>query len=156
MGLINTTFLKWWIQFFVLIFAAYMMHELDLFRQLWEVDQTFISFGLIGLFIICTCTIGYLSFRNDYSVHEKYSNYIWFSADTMITLGLVGTVIGFMFILGSFAELDVSNHVSVLETMSHFSIGMATALTTTLTGLVCSTLTKMQMIILENQYEEAN
>lgn len=60
----------------------------------------------------------------------------WFLVDLMAKLGFLGTVIGFIAMLGSVAdtaEIDVSVMQRVLRQMSY---GMGTALYTTLAGLV--------------------
>ena len=60
----------------------------------------------------------------------------WFLVDLMAKLGFLGTVVGFIAMLGSVAdtaEIDVSVMQRVLRQMSY---GMGTALYTTLAGLV--------------------
>ena len=52
----------------------------------------------------------------------------WFVSDVMLKLGLLGTIIGFIFMLGSvanIADFDVSNMQKILR---HMSNGMGTAL----------------------------
>ena len=84
----------------------------------------------------------------------KLSNYIWFASETMITLGLIGTVAGFLLMLSSaFENLDVGNIENVQKVISNMALGMSTALCTTLAGLVGSVLTKIQMVILENNLD---
>ena len=69
----------------------------------------------------------------------------------MVTLGLIGTVAGFLLMLSSaFDNLDISNVENVQKVISNMALGMSTALCTTLSGLVGSVLTKIQMVILEN------
>jgi biopolymer transport protein ExbB/TolQ len=72
----------------------------------------------------------------------------------MITFGLIGTVAGFLLMFSSaFDNLDVGNIENVQEVISSMALGMSTALCTTLAGLVGSVLTKIQMVILENNLE---
>ena len=54
----------------------------------------------------------------------------------------------------AFDNLDVKNVENVQEVITDMSLGMSTALCTTLVGLVCSVLTKVQMVILENNQDE--
>ena len=78
----------------------------------------------------------------------------WFVTDIMLKLGLLGTIIGFIFMLGSvvdIADFDVSTMQKVLR---HMSTGMGTALYTTLTGLICSMLTAMQYHMIDRQADE--
>ncbi len=58
-------------------------------------------------------------------------------ADLMLKLGLLGTVVGFIIMLGSLSNLD-SVDITVMQTLlSEMSGGMKVALFTTLTGMMC-------------------
>ena len=105
---------------------------------------------IITIFIAASIATGFLSFRSEY-VYKKISNYIWFASETMVTLGLIGTVAGFLLMLSSaFDNLDVSNVENVQKVISNMAMGMSTALCTTLSGLIGRVLTKIQMVSLEN------
>ena len=57
----------------------------------------------------------------------------WFIGEACMTVGMVGTVIIFMLMLGSsFAEIDPSNIESMKRVITDMVIGMSTALLTTL------------------------
>jgi len=78
----------------------------------------------------------------------------WFFTDIMIKLGLLGTIIGFVLMLGSVvnvSDFDVSTMQSILQQMS---AGMGTALYTTFAGLVCSILTASQFYLLDQAADE--
>ena len=69
----------------------------------------------------------------------------------MLALGMIGTVAGFIIMLGSsFEGLDVENVESLKQTLTDMAIGMSTALYTTLTGLIFSQFTKVQLVNLES------
>ena len=146
----SKAFLLWWIQVVTVLFAAILIFTYGWFDKLWNADQTKISFIIITIFFATSIATGFLSFRSD-TQHIKLSNYIWFASETMVTLGLIGTVAGFLLMLSSaFDNLDVSNVENVQKVISNMALGMSTALCTTLSGLVGSVLTKVQMVILEN------
>ena len=146
----SKAFLLWWIQIVTVSFAAILILTYGWFEKLYESDQTKISFIIITIFIAASIATGFLSFRSEY-VYKKISNYIWFASETMVTLGLIGTVAGFLLMLSSaFDNLDVSNVENVQKVISNMALGMSTALCTTLSGLIGSVLTKIQMVILEN------
>ena len=146
----SKAFLLWWIQVVTVSFAAILIFTYGWFDELWDADQTKISFIIIVIFVATSIATGFLSFRSD-TQYVKLNNYIWFASETMVTLGLIGTVAGFLLMLSSaFDNLDVSNVENVQKVISNMALGMSTALCTTLSGLVGSVLTKIQMVILEN------
>jgi biopolymer transport protein ExbB/TolQ len=57
---------------------------------------------------------------------------------------MVGTVIGFIMMLSGFATLDISEIDTVQALIKELGTGMSTALYTTLAGLICSLLLKIQ------------
>ena len=65
-------------------------------------------------------------------------------------MGMVGTVIGFILAFSNFTELDVTNIESMRLVLRTMATGIGTALWTTLIGLVCNTLLKLQLINYEN------
>jgi len=78
----------------------------------------------------------------------------WFVTDILLKLGLVGTIIGFILMLGSIANtasLDVNTMQKVLREMSG---GMGTALFTTLAGLIGSILLGLQYLLLDKSADE--
>jgi hypothetical protein len=73
----------------------------------------------------------------------------WFMVDILIKLGLLGTIIGFIFMLASVSvtdSMDVASLKSIIKSMSN---GMGTALYTTLTGLVASMILAIQYLLVE-------
>jgi len=147
---LSKAFLLWWIQVVTVSFAAILIFTYGWFEKLYDADQTKISFIIIVIFTAASIATGFLSFKSD-KKHRTLSNYIWFASETMVTLGLIGTVAGFLLMLSSaFDNLDVSNVENVQKVISNMALGMSTALCTTLSGLVGSVLTKIQMVILEN------
>lgn len=72
-----------------------------------------------------------------------------FASDTLMKLGLLGTIIGFIIMLAPIAGLDASDKVMMRSSMSLMSDGMAVAMYTTLAGLVGSILLKIQYYMLD-------
>ena len=78
----------------------------------------------------------------------------WFCSDIMLKLGLIGTVIGFIIMLSSLADIttfDVTLLQGVLTTMGS---GMGVALYTTLSALITGVLIAIQYYNLESGCEE--
>ena len=73
----------------------------------------------------------------------------WFAVDVLLKLGLLGTIVGFILMLGSVTEtvsFDVNTMQEVLRQMSN---GMGTALYTTMVGLIGSVSLGLQYLLLD-------
>ena len=74
-------------------------------------------------------------------------------SDLFLSIGMIGTVIGFISMLSGFSGLDVDNAETVQDLIKQLGQGMSTALYTTLVGLVCSVLLKIQYFNLNQGIE---
>ena len=122
---------------------------------MWDSDKTKISVFILGMFVLATLVMGYLSFKGSHEDMwdraERLENYVMFGADTMITIGMVGTLVGFLMMLNTaFIDLDVNDVKNVQSAIANMAIGMSTALVTTLVGMICSTLTRLQLLVYDH------
>jgi hypothetical protein len=78
----------------------------------------------------------------------------WFIADLLLSLGLLGTVIGFIVMLGPISGLDAGDQSAIKGALAAMSGGMAVALYTTLTGLIGGMLLKIQGFLLDGAVDE--
>ena len=72
-----------------------------------------------------------------------------FASDTLMKLGLLGTIIGFIIMLAPIAGLDVADKLAMKSSMGLMSDGMAVAMYTTLAGLIGSILVRIQYYMLD-------
>ncbi len=72
-----------------------------------------------------------------------------FASDTLMKLGLLGTIIGFIIMLAPIATMDAADKVAMKSSMGLMSDGMAVAMYTTLAGLVGSILVRIQYYMLD-------
>ena len=69
----------------------------------------------------------------------------WFISDFVLTIGMIGTVSGFLLMLtGAFAGVDLTDEVAIKNVLEKMAQGISTALYTTLFGLICGSLLKIQ------------
>ena len=78
------------------------------------------------------------------SEFEKKISYGLIASDVALKLGLLGTIIGFILMLKPIADLNSTSPEDLKMALSSMSSGMAVALYTTLTGLIVSTLLRIQ------------
>lgn len=144
--------LKWWLLFCVMLTASAVIYNLGFFHEVWNKDQTKLSFVILGLFLISSLWIGTKTWKSKKkTITESEGDSLWFIAETMLTIGMIGTVAGFILMLGqSFSSIDATQPETLKIALRDMALGMSTALYTTLIGLVCSQLTKIQMMIFES------
>ena len=73
----------------------------------------------------------------------------WFFVHLLVKLGLLGTVVGFVLMLGSFADINSIEFADLQDMIGRMAVGMGVALTTTLVGLVSSMLLGFQYLMLD-------
>lgn len=146
--------LKWWlIVCAVLISSLAGMYFFDLHLSLYNADVTKISFVIITIFVSTTIWIGNATKGLLYKELLKTEDVSvgWFISESLMALGMIGTVVGFLLMLGTaFGNIDVNDTESLQLALTQMATGMSTALYTTLTGLVCSLLIKVQLVNYES------
>ena len=142
--------LRWWLIFCLTILAGGIAIYFDIHKELYEADQTKISFLILTIFVLTSIWIGVITKLLDRTVELG-----WFIAEACLALGMIGTVTGFLLMLnGAFTQIDLSNPTTIQNSLINMALGMSTALYTTLTGLVCSLALKIQLVNVENEYRE--
>lgn len=159
----HSIFLKWWWFFSLLIVTTIGLFVFDVHNTLWENDKTKLSFLILSIFYGMTIHCGYESWLLSKLVNgeiDKIKNINirhesgWFASDVLLTMGLIGTVAGFILMLaGAFIGINIADVSSVQQALANMAVGMSTALYTTLTGLISSTLLKFQYFRLQQDFE---
>ena len=142
---------KWWLIFCLILLGMCTCVYFNIHKELYAADVTRLSFLIISIFTCTSIWIGMKTYKvgiqQDYN---QQSNVGWFISESCLALGMVGTVTGFLIMLGTaFENVDVSNAMTLQQALSDMATGMSTALWTTLVGLVCSLIIKVQLVNLE-------
>lgn len=150
-------FLKWWLFFTVICVAAIFVQYAGFYAVLWEKDSSYLSWAILGIFVFFSLLCGGYILRvcasppkdkasfEDYLRQEEVG---WFFSEFCLTLGMIGTIVGFIFMLSGFEGIDMNKPQTVQSLLSDLGKSMSTALYTTLVGLVCGVLLKIQYFIL--------
>ena len=143
--------LKWWLVFCLTLLGMCACVYFNIHKDLYAADVTRLSFLIISIFICTSVWIGTKTYK--IGIHQDYnqkSDVGWFISESCLALGMVGTVTGFLIMLGTaFENVDVTNSATLQQALSDMATGMSTALWTTLVGLVCSLIIKVQLVNLE-------
>ena len=143
--------LKWWLIFCLIVLGIGTCFYFDVHKSLYESDITRLSYLIISIFLCTSIWIGTKTYKvgilQDY---EQKSDVGWFISESCLALGMVGTVTGFLIMLGTaFENVDVTNSATLQQALADMATGMSTALWTTLVGLVSSLIIKVQLVNLE-------
>lgn len=143
-------FLYWLVTFCSMIFAAVLAQKFGLWAVMDEKDVTKISWLICIITVVSSCYIGYMTYVQQYK--QVVMNRLWFITDALITLGMIGTVAGFLIMLGdSFTNIDISDPITIQKTIQTMGIGMGTVLITTLMGLIGSVILKAQLVLIDDE-----
>jgi hypothetical protein len=153
--MLDNIFLKWWV-FVCAIFTAagFAQYQFNLLDLIWEQDIFKLSFVIMAVFFAIIIKNGYLAYHTQYSEWATVdTEKQWFWSSILTKMGLTGTIVGFLAMLLSagisFESMDTSNVSEVIMLLEDITLGMATALWTTLVGVVCSQLVDIQLIYID-------
>jgi hypothetical protein len=135
--------LRWWLTVCVLGVLVYFSYANGWLLPLYEKDATMITYLITVIFGATTLSLGYKSF-----LKKQFENEVeWFVSDAVLTLGMIGTIIGFMIMLiGTFDTVEFTAVENIRAVLSSMSKGLYTALSTTLLGLISSVILKIQLV----------
>lgn len=161
-------FLKWWLFFVLILIFSIICYYLNVFHEIYDKDSSYLSWIILLIFYYMSCFCGIKTWKfsqleKDDSEKEEVIKTIsvqqesgWFASEICLALGMVGTVFGFIMMLETFLGVDTSNQQSMQNMIVKMGQGMATALYTTLVGLICSVLLKIQYFSLSQALDHTN
>lgn len=140
----STKLNQWWLSVSVMVaIALASVFLIDSHLLFWHNDITYLSSVILVLWAMSTINVGIQIQKN-----QKSTEVSWFVADTFLTIGMIGTVIGFVYMLSTtFASLNPDDTNSMKAAIATMAAGMSTALLTTLAGLIASLCLKFQLVI---------
>lgn len=130
----------------LIMFTLYMVGG---FYFIMSNDNTMISIMIMTSYLITNILFFVLMLSYDMYRIQYIKNLIRTLGNVFMTMGLAGTVIGFMLLLfGLFDDLDFTNVQNVKAIISQMTQGMSVSLITTLVGIVAATLTHLKVTLL--------
>jgi len=156
------SFLKWWLIFTLTTIGFIFSLTTGYAKLIWEKDASYLCAAITIIFIWFSIYVGATIYKTskyldmDELAYEKFlakEELVWFVSDVCLNLGMLGTIIGFVMMLSGFETLEINNSKSIEALLSQLGKSMATALYTTMVGLVCAQILKIQNLILGVQLE---
>ena len=143
--------LKWWLIFCLTMLGLGTAIYFDIHTRLYNADITKLSFLILMIFTFTSIWIGRKTYNLDVNGKNSQTEVGWFIAESCLALGMVGTVTGFLFMLGTaFENIDVTNSKTLQDALSFMAVGMSTALYTTLIRLISYLIIKVQLVNYES------
>ena len=159
----HTLFLRWLLIVSLIGTGSYFVNRFGVFAEIYDKDITRLSFAILTGFVFMSAWCGLKTFtlsglldgepdpaevtEKDQRTIEQITNLEevgWFAAGFFTSVGMIGTVIGMIWALKGFIGVNIAEVASVQKLISDMVYGVSTALYTTLVGLVCSILLKLQ------------
>jgi len=149
---LNLTFWKFWTTEVLLLVALYVaLVSFNGYQFILDNDFTYISLINISILVATSLWVGLRISLG----HKSGTDLQWYLADVTLSLGMVGTLFGFLMVLYStFDGIDVTDQDSMRAAIESLATGMGTALLTSLVGLISSIVMKFQLVILEDGNEK--
>lgn len=147
-------FLRWWLLIVLTGVGVVIANYFNMIEFVWNNDFTKLSFVIAAIFTLTSVVIGYKMFESSRSTTYISYEKEWLASEHLLSLGLLGTVIGMLYtFLGAFENLDISNTDAAQQVISAMAAGMGASFLTTCTGLVFSMLLKTQLVMAEEAAE---
>ena len=155
-------FLKWLLIFMLVSLGSVIMSLIGFIEKINDADVTKLSFVIYVIFMVFTLRVGADAW-NFYRTGDTSARPLlqrqesaWFVSDMLLTIGMIGTVLGFIYMLGtSFGGIRMDNVETVRAALITMGAGMSTALYTTAAGLICSLILKLQLFLLGQELDNA-
>jgi len=134
-------FYIWWITNLLVASGVFWAWHNDIVTKIWHDDVTMITSVLSILYIFTTFLIGYVAYTKDFA--SKIVDACWFLSEQMLALGMLGTVVGFIYLLSSgITSASVTDPTSLATLLANMSVGLGIALYTNAVGILASLVTK--------------
>lgn len=147
---LKNPFVRWWVAGSIMIVAVVTALLAGVGSFILDGDRTFLSWAILSIFFVATGLLGY---KTHVKGVDADHGIIEFFAETCTALGLLGTIIGLiMMISGAFVNLDATDHEAMQAALGALSSGIATALITTLVGLISALLLKVQLAVVREKW----
>jgi len=150
----HAMFLRWWFLIILMSLGGFLAFKEGIFQEMWRQDATMLSSVNLIILAILSLKAGLATWRAskalggaklDVGKLEADEETGWFWSAIVLAIGMTGTVWGFIMMLeGAFGNTDFTDPLWAQTAFPKMVGGMATALYTTLTGLIASILLKIE------------
>ncbi len=160
MGRRYMVFLRWWLMFMLIGLGSVITYNSGIFNKVNAVDITHLSLSIYTIFMFTTGYIGVLTWKASamkplkklIKVFNHRATIGWFISDVFLTIGMIGTLAGFIYMFNVLGFENMSPD-EIARILRDLPFGAMTALYTTISGLICSVILKFQLFNLDYHLE---
>lgn len=146
-------FYIWWITNLAVITGVFWAWHHGIVATIWQDDVTMITTALSVMFVLTNILVGYVAYTKDFS--SKIVDACWFLSEQMLALGMLGTVVGFIYLLTTgISSASVTDPTSLATLLASMSVGLGIALYTNAVGILASLITKGMLYAITYEHEE--
>lgn len=119
-------------------------------EKVWTTDVTMLTSVISLIFLAANILLGYIAYNYDKD-HLKAkliraTDTIWFVSEILMALGMLGTVIGLIAMLGANVVGNSTQNMAGIQTLlGNMWLHMGLALYTNAVGIICSIILKVQV-----------
>lgn len=130
--------------------ALFWAYETGTITKIWNTDVTMLTSLIAVIFLASNALLGYIAYHHGQKQLKaklvKATDTIWFISEIVMALGMLGTVIGLIAMLGAnFIGTNIQNMSNIQNLLSNMWLHMGLALYTNAVGIVCSIILKVQV-----------
>jgi hypothetical protein len=143
-------FIKWFIVYALIVSASLVASYFGFFRLIYTSDISRLCTLIAVLFTGASLGAGKLSYDiskeniSDLTITKRLM-VLNFLAQTFVYLGLLGTIIGFCYMMRG----TLNANVDVSQIIEQLKVGSSTKLYTTLSGIITSVLLQLQLLFIK-------
>ena len=137
--------LKLWLYFCLNVFFLALMQNMGIFTIILASDFTYLSFVIISVLMLDMLYLTVSVWKGENPDLENH----WFVKELLMSMGLTGTLIGLIYVFTPLYGLDLTNIHATKEMIGHVTHGLGTKLWSSLTGLVCSNILLVFLLIIQ-------
>jgi uncharacterized iron-regulated membrane protein len=128
----------WWLIACLQMLGVAIAFKFGMYNMIVAVDYTKITLLILGIHLLASIITGYYTWKK-----QNKTDVLWYIAETQLSLGMIGTLIGFMIMLNAaFGHVDASNIEAIKTTILQIGSGMGIAIRATLLGLISGVIIK--------------
>jgi MotA/TolQ/ExbB proton channel family len=149
-NVLKKKFYMWWLSVMLIATSFFWASMMGVVTKVWETDITMLTSLIAVIFVASNVLLGYVAYNYDKN-HLKPKlanavNTIWFISEILMALGMLGTVIGLIAMLGANVVGNSLQDMNSIQTLlGNMWLHMGLALYTNAVGIICSIILKVQV-----------